>query len=203
MSYGSNEAGENICVDKVMALSVNWSDAEVAVNIGKTVCQILMDWAKSHSDEYDQPYYSIIMTPGIHCNLREHCMLEKVREKRFEDSRFKKAQMASWQSQRDRIANILNNELCCMDGAKMILNILHKYYNQCIDLRNTEGMTYAAFRNSKALSGFDEIVRFVNRTHSKYLHLEVREKKANLEKERVEFLQHRLEMEFQKYAIDN
>ena len=201
--YGENEAGENICVAKVMELSIAWTEAEVAANIGKGIGQILMDWAKSHSDEYDQPYYSIIMTPAINCCLREYLMLEKVREKRFEDSRFKKAQMASWQSQRDRIANILNNELCCMDGAKMILSSLHKYHNQLVDLRNDKETTYAAFRNSKALSGFDGIVRFVNHTHSKYLHLEIREKKANLEKERVEFLQHRLEMEFHKYAVDN
>ena len=130
-------------------------------------------------------------------------MLEKVREKRFYDDRFLKAQTASWKNQRDRISNILNNELCCMDGAKMLLTSLNKYHSQCIDLRNTEGTTYEAFRNSKALLYFDDIVRFVNRVHSKYLHLEIREKKANLEKERVEFLQHRLEMEFHKYAVDN
>jgi hypothetical protein len=103
----------------------------------------------------------------------------------------------------DRISNILNNELCCFDGAKMMSNALNKYCNQCIDLRNDNEINYQGFRNSKALAGFDILVRFVNSAHSKYLHLEIREKKAKLEKERVEFLQHRLEMEFQKYAVNN
>jgi hypothetical protein len=201
--YGENEAGENICVAKVMELSVDWTEAQVAVNIGRNVSQILIEWAKSHSDEYDQPYYSIVMTPAIQGCLREYAMMEKLREKRFNDERFKKAQLTSWKTQRDRISNILNNELCCFDGAKMMSNALNKYCNQCIDLRNDNEINYQGFRNSKALAGFDNLVRFVNSAHSKYLHLEIREKKAKLEKERVEFLQHRLEMEFQKYAVNN
>ena len=202
-SYTENEAGENICVDKVVELSLNWTEAECGEYIKLSVSAILKKWAESHSDEYDQPYYSIIMSPNIHSTLREYYMLEKWREKRFSDARFKKANLASWKSDRERCSSILNNTFCTVDGNKMLDNKLTKLYQVLVELYKNESMTYAAFRNSSALKRFDEMIRYVNGTYSTFHRLELREKKANLEKQRVEFLQNRLNMEIYKYAVNN
>ena len=201
--YGNNEAGENICVEKIMALSADWTEEQITNNLSFCPTAILRKWAESHSDEYDQPYYSIIMTPAICACLREYTMMEKVREKRYSDARFKKAQLASWRNERERCANILNNEFCSTDGAKVMFSKLSKLHARCVELRNDDTVDYQAFRNSNALLSFDELIRYVNRAHSTKVRLEIREKKANLEKQRVEFLNNRLEMEFYKYAVNS
>jgi hypothetical protein len=200
--YGNNESGENICVDKLMELSKDWTESQVIANMGKSVSGILKSWAESHSDEYDQPYYSIIMTPAINACLLESRMLEKVREKRYNDDRFKKAQLANWKKEKERCLTILDNELFGLDGAKRMYKKVSKMYDNLVEMRNNANTSYQAIRNSNALNRFDETLRYINRVHSKHIHLEVREKKADLEKERIEFLKHRMDMEFLKYTVD-
>lgn len=199
--YGENEAGENICVDKCVELSLTWTEAECAVYITQSISAILKKWAESHSDEYDQPYYSIIMTPAICACLREYAMLEKWREKRYADERFRKANLTNWKTERDRCLNILNDAFCTTDGCKLLCGKLAKSYSNLLQVYDSN-LTYPVFRNSMALRKFDDLVRFINRSYTKYHYLELREKKANLEKQRVEFLQNRLTMEIYKYATE-
>jgi len=199
--YGENEAGENICVDKVVELSVTWTDAECAIHISNNISMILKNWAESHSDEYDQAYYSIIMTPAISACLREYNMLEKWREKRYTDERFRKASLTSWKVERDRCINILNDAFCTTDGSKIMCGKVNKAYSNLLQVYESN-KSYSVFRNSMSLRKFSDLISFVNRSYTKYHYLELREKKANLEKQRVEFLQNRLFMEIYKYATN-
>ena len=200
--YGENEAGENICVDKCVELSLTWTEAECAVYITQSISTILKNWAEAHSDEYDQAYYSIIMTPAICACLREYSMLEKWREKRYADERFRKANLTNWKTERDRCINILNDAFCTTDGSKIMCGKVNKAYGNLLQVYESN-LSYSVFRNSMALRKFSDLISFVNLSYNKYHYLELREKKANLEKQRVEFLQNRLTMEIYKYATNS
>lgn len=202
MSDYGNEAGEKIVVEKILELSKDWTEEECATNIALQPSQILTQWAANHSDEYDQAYYSIVMSPNIRSTLREYAMLEILREKRWSDERFRKVQLANWESEKERCIKLLQNDLSAFDGKAVLEKKIIARHRNLVIARMNMNLTYAAFRHSNDLRRFDDVCRYLNRAHRDHIKLQVRKKKADLEQERITFLNHRLELEFYKYAKD-
>lgn len=194
----SNIQGEKICVAKCMNIWEMWDEDTAYKSFSKSVKTILTEWAKSHSDEYDEEYYSLIMSANICESLRDCVMMEDFIDRRFYLDKTKRISLRKYAEEYEATLSLLNENWCDADTFRKLTPRLKSRY-QAAKAYREKCEDYCHFKYCEDFRRFNNIIAWIRESSDKCQKYEVRIKKAEIDIQRANYLKEKALLQLQSF----
>jgi len=197
----ANIQGEKLCVAKMMNIWDLWDEEKAAKCNGKSVKDLLMDWAVTHSDEYDEEYYNLIMTENIRNGLSDVVMTLDFMSRIFNTDKARNASLKILYKQySDARDSLLIDLVPSGDIFKQSMSILDVKYEKAKQCR-IETIEYELFKDNYITDSFVNYCNVIRAYQNKKNKNDMRIKKAELEKQRAEYLNEKLRLDISGFIL--